>query len=314
MLRTGRGLGRVCAAALPLVLVAAACGDDNDDAADDATGTTERESADEAPETLRIHVTNDDGIESPGIDTVVEALKTLDDVEVMIIAPHTDWSGGGDGKCEDLPEEEQERCDFGDDGELEASDAETLSGEPGTAVHGKPADSVVWAHENVFAEDQPHVTVSGNNGGPNTGPFVYLSGTIGAARESARHEVPALAVSQGFGEVVGNYDEADYEAAVPFLLDWIEEHREALLAGEVGLETVDSLNVPTCWQGGEVRGLVETSRATPGEGEGGSDVLAAPDCASSEDSEGLQDVEAFLAGFATLSPIDVEEPPAAAEE
>lgn len=322
---TGRGLRRLGAALVPLVMLLAACGDDSDSAAaddDDGSADESTEPSGDAAETMRIHVTNDDGIDSPGIDSVVEALKTLDEVELFIIAPVRDWSGSGDSKCEDkpdeerltvdevaeLPDDEPTPCTYDGEG-LVSSEAETASGEAATAVHGTPADTVTWAHENVFVDDvePPHLTVSGNNGGQNIGVLAYVSGTVGATRESARHGVPGFAVSQGLGEETADYDELDYAAAVPFLLDWIEDNREALLNGDLAVDTVTSLNVPTCTDG-EVRGLHETERASDG------DALAPVDCTSEDDPEGLDDVEAFQAAFATITDVDVEEPDAGRDQ
>jgi 5'-nucleotidase len=261
-------------------------------------------------------VTNDDGIGAAGIDSVVESLGTLEDVELVVIAPRTDWSGSGDSQCADKPAEERRQeddldgaeeeavCTYTDDDELVTSSETTAGGTEGTAVYGTPADSVEWAHENYFVGEMepPHLTVSGNNAGQNIGQLAYVSGTVGATRESARHGVPGLAVSQGLGASdAGGDSEPDYAAAVPLVLDWVEANREVLLAGELDLDTVTSLNVPTCTEG-DLRGLHETSRAEDGP------VMDPVDCTSEEDPEGLEDVEAFLQGLATLTPVDVEQP------
>ena len=68
----------------------------------------------------------------------------------------------------------------------------------------------------------PDLVVSGINEGQNLGPVVDLSGTVGAARAAARRGVPALAVSQGFGQ------DLDYEVAAGLVTDWIEAHADAL--------------------------------------------------------------------------------------
>jgi 5'-nucleotidase len=301
---------RAAALAAAGALALAACGDDSDAGDDEAVdpgpdGTDAVDGADTGDagdDVLRIHLTNDDGIGAPGLDAVAEGLASLDDVEVHIVAPAEDWSGGSDRRLEDV--------------ELEAEEMATASGTPGLGVNGMPADSVVWAHENYFGEEvgEPHLTVSGANGGQNLGELAYISGTVGAARESARHGVPALAVSQGFGGAleVTDYEELDYDAVVPHMLDWVEEHREALLAGELDTDTVANLNAPTCLEG-EVRGLVETERqeAAP---EGGPGPLDAADCTSDEDADDLNDVEAFVVGYVTLTSVDVEEPEGEGDE
>lgn len=294
-MRSGASMRWLSALAVPAVVLLAACGDDGSggdaDGAGESAGAGEETTTTAAPEpeVLRIHVTNDDGIGSEGIDSLVEALHTLEDVEIQIVAPLENQSGSGDTTT---------------DGAVETSEATTLSGREAIAVAGFPADTVVWAHDELFIDEvePPHLTVSGNNEGQNLGVIAYASGTVGAARQSAREGVPALAVSQGLGDPV------DFEAAVPFVLDWVEENREAVLAGELGTDTVHSLNVPSCADG-EVRGLFETTRDPRPSEETGLNPLAPADCTSEADPEGMQDVEAFLAGFATLTEVEVENTP-----
>lgn len=260
--RTRRWLaGVVC-----INLILGACGDDTN-------------------ETLHILVTNDDGIDSPGIDSIVEALGTLPDVELAIVAPAGDQSGTG-------------RDTSGEP--VEAEETTTVSGEAGIAVDGFPADAVVHAFDEVFIEEQerPHLVVSGNNEGPNLGFISYISGTVGAARVAADAGVPGLAVSQGLG------DPPDFEAAVPFVLEWVEQNREALLAGRMPTDTVASLNVPTCEEG-EVRGLEEVPLAQDA---GERSVVGPSDCTSTE-TDPIDDIDGFLNGFATLTDVPVEEGP-----
>lgn len=311
----GRGTRWICGAIAPLTALIVACSDDSGDGDQQPDEEAETDPADDTPETLRIQVTNDDGIEAPGLDFVVETLSTLDDVELFIISPRADWSGAADNRCDEASEERPQEsdvdssvgrvCTYDDSGELVTSEVETLSGQAGTAVHGMPADSVAWAHEHFFVGDvePPHLTVSGSNGGQNIGHLAYISGTVGAAREAARHGVPGLAVSQGYGDgaEITDYDQLDYEAAEPFLLDWIEDHRAALLNREIDLDTVTSVNIPTCLDD-EVRGLQDAERALDGP------AFEPVDCDAQGDAEGLDDIEAFLVGFATLTPVEVDEP------
>jgi 5'/3'-nucleotidase len=79
-----------------VVLIAAGCRDDDDGggaAAPETTVAPETTSAPEttgAPEPLAILVPDDAGIGGAGIDVLVQALPTLDDVEVSIVAPPAD--------------------------------------------------------------------------------------------------------------------------------------------------------------------------------------------------------------------------------
>ncbi len=140
--------------------------------------------------------------------------------------------------------------------------------------------------------------VSGINEGQNVGQLVDVSGTVGAARAGVAGGVPSLAVSSGT-------ETYDYAAAVPIVLDWIEERRDDLLAGEAPLE-VASINVPSCTEG-EVRGVVEVPVATAGE------FLDPQDCTSTLEDP-ADDTEAFLNGFASLTivPDEPDTPPSPA--
>jgi 5'-nucleotidase len=269
---------------LPLLVVAAACGGDDEEADpgtqddDDATGSTTTE-PEPAAEPLRILVTNDDGVGGEGIAAVVEGLSGLDDVEVTVVAPAENQSGTG-GNLSPAPPA--------------AEDATLVDGTPAVAVAGFPADAVVHGLENVV-EEPPHLVVSGINEGQNLGPIVHVSGTVGAALKAADEGVPALAVSQGLGA------EPDYPAAVALVVDWVEEHREALLAGEVGTDEIANLNVPTCATG-EVRGVVEVATAADATGR---DPVGTPaDCASTA-ADPADDIAAFLTGYAPLATVAV---------
>lgn len=267
---------------LPLVLFAAACGGDDADDADDAAPEDE-ESTEEDPapeEPLRILVSNDDGVGGEGIAALVEGLSGLDDVEVTVVAPAENRSGSGSTTSPSPPE---------------ASPAELVDGTEAIAVDGFPADSVLHGLTEVV-EEPPHLVVSGINEGQNLGPIAAgLSGTVGAALTAAAEGVPALAVSQGLGEP------PDYPTAVELAVDWVEEHREALLAGEVGTDVIANLNVPTCAEG-EIRGVIEVPTATDATGR--DPIGDAGDCTSTATNP-ADDIAAFLTGYAPLAEIPV---------
>ena len=227
-------------------------------------------------EPLQILVSNDDGYDARGIDVLVKALQTLDDVEVTVVAPLTQQSGQG-GKTTE--------------GKLEVTDVETKSGYPAKAVDGFPADAVNVAFDELGVE--PDLVITGINEGQNVGPLVDISGTVGAARAGVAHEVPALATSQGT-------DSFDYESAVPFILDWVTEHRDALVEGTAPVEVM-SMNIPSC-KAGKIRGLLEVEVGTDG-----TDALGMQDCVSTAPEDQLTtDVAAFLDGFVSLTEVPAE--------
>jgi 5'-nucleotidase len=268
-----------------LALVGAACGSDDDDepeaSASQAEETTTTEAEPEA-EVLDILVSNDDGYSAAGIDAVVSALLELEDVELTVVAPFENQSGQGENTTT---------------GELEVTEETMPNGQAATAVHGRPADSIIHALETMGLE--PDLVISGTNEGQNYGPFSKVSGTVGAGKAAVRRGVPALAVSTGFGEPF------DHEVAARLAVEWVEEHREAILAGDAPLQ-VTSINVPTCATG-EIRGLLElpTAEVLPE----GIDIAAEIDCtATTPEAELDDDVEAFLAGYAAEAIVSHAEP------
>jgi 5'-nucleotidase len=268
-------------AAVVSVASLASCSDDGDDATSETTEAAgdETTTTEAAAEPLQILVSNDDGYDAEGIDVLVQALSELPDVAITVVAPLTQQSGQG-GKSTT--------------GELNVTDVETASGVAATAVEGFPADSIRVAIDEL--EVEADVVITGINEGQNLGPLVDLSGTVGGARAAVARGIPALATSQGSG------DTFDYEAAVPFIVDWIEEHRDDLVAGEAEVE-VHSMNIPSCPEG-EVKGLAEVEADLDGDPSG---ALVAQDCTTdltAQDASG--DVEAFNNGWVTLSVLPAE--------
>lgn len=275
-------------AALAICLGAVACGSDDDTGSDSTTtvpdtvagGDTTTTAAESAGSPITILVSNDDGYSAEGIDALVEGLKTLPEVELIVYAPLEQQSGTGGSTT---------------DGPLEVTDVELASGTPARAVAGYPADTIRVAIDDEGVEAD--LVITGINEGQNIGPITNLSGTVGAARAAASRGVPALATSSGSTGF-------DYEAAVPLILDWVSENRDAIAAGELPAE-VSNLNVPSC-PTGEIRGLVEVETAAALDPEVGSP-LDPQDCASTiDESEIVDDVAGFLNGFAVLAPVPVE--------
>jgi 5'-nucleotidase len=227
-------------------------------------------------------VTNDDGVHAPGIDVLVQALRKEPGLIVKVVAPATNQSGVG-GKMTA--------------GTVKYSNTTTLSGYPAVAVAGTPSDAVNVAITQLKLN--PGLVMSGINAGQNLGPAVNLSGTVGAAREAARHGVPAIAVSSGFAP------KYDFATAAKYALDWLDGKRHDLPRPASNAEgTVESLNVPTCPTGsvrGELR-LMPQSTLEPGQ-----EILGKSDCTST--AKPTTEVAAFTDGFATLVPLPVAPSP-----
>jgi 5'-nucleotidase len=237
-------------------------------------------------EPIRVLVTNDDGYSAEGLDMVVEALRAVDQpvFDVTVVAPLTEQSGQGGSSSE---------------GPVNATQVTTLSGYPATAVEGFPADTVRWALDQGGIDFIPDFVIAGTNEGQNLGPFIDLSGTVGAARAAAVRNIPAIAISTGFASF-------DHESAIKVLLRYLAGNLDTFLAHEEGapVDAVISINVPSC-SDGEVRGLVDVPLGTDLQG---FDYAADVDCTNTAENP-ADDVEAFFTGFAAVSPTPLEPAP-----
>lgn len=267
----------VFAAALAAAALAGCGSSGGSDAASDPTTKPAADTTTTvAAEPLQILVGNDDGYSAEGIDTLVTALETLDDVEVTVVAPLEQQSGTGGKRT---------------DGDLAVTDVELASGHEAKAVDGYPSDAMRVAIDDLGLK--PDLVVTGINQGQNLGGLVDISGTVGAARAAAQRGVPALATSQG----TTTYD---YAAAVPFILDWVTENRDDIASGDFPVG-VTSMNIPSCTDG-EIRGELEPEVAPSVE-----NAITAQDCTSTvAEADLTTDIEAFNNGFVTVTPVPTE--------
>jgi 5'-nucleotidase len=153
-----------------------------------------------------ILLTNDDGIESPGLAAAAAALDPLG--ELLIIAPASQQTSMARSRSQK----------DGRDGRLFRQDV--LYGDQrwdGIAANATPALSVEHGLQE-FAQRPVNLVVSGINYGENIGSCITVSGTIGAALEAADRGIPALAVSiEIFGDDHYHYDTGlDFNAAIHF--------------------------------------------------------------------------------------------------
>lgn len=123
---------------------------------------------------MRILLTNDDGIRSPGLAAVSEALSR--DHEVWTIAPAVQQSAVSHSITIHEPVRTRE------------------TGPREFTCRGTPVDCVIISLDRLLP-DPPDVVVSGINIGPNLGSDTIFSGTAAAARQAAFRGIPALAVS-----------------------------------------------------------------------------------------------------------------------
>ena len=128
---------------------------------------------------MHILVTNDDGIESPGLFALKQALDPLGDVSV--IAPDGNRSAMARSITIRRP--------------LEVDEVQLPDGSTGYATDGTPVDCVRFAVLGLLGST-PDIIVSGINHGLNLGDDVTYSGTVAAALEGVLLGWPAIAVSQ----------------------------------------------------------------------------------------------------------------------
>jgi 5'-nucleotidase len=133
---------------------------------------------------VRVLVTNDDGVASPGLHALARALVDVG-CDVVVVAPDREMSGSAAAIG-------QVHVEAGVD--AERIDLPRLDGVPAYAVAGPPGLCVLTARLGGFG-DPPDVVVSGINPGCNTGRAVLHSGTVGAALTAANFGCRGLAVS-----------------------------------------------------------------------------------------------------------------------
>ncbi len=246
---------------------------DTSAAATDAPTTTTTAAA--TP--LHILVTNDDGFDAAGIDAIVEYLRTLDNVEVSVVAPATNQSGTGDKSTP---------------GDLVVADVKTLSGYPAKSVAGFPADSVLWAINGGLSV-KPDLVVSGSNLGQNYGPFTVISGTVGAAATAARNGIPGIAISQGTAVAPATpYFPASVTVLTEYLADTLASYRDGTA------KLLVAINVPTCPVETTLFPTLVAPRALDANGR----TLGAPaTCDGPLTADPVDDVDAFNAGHGVVS-------------
>jgi len=174
-----------------------------------------------------ILVSNDDGIDAPGLEALVRELKRV--ARVTVVAPDKQRSAVGHAITMNYPLRVKKyfkgRTFFGH------------------AVEGTPADCVKLA-VCCLMDEPPDLLVSGVNHGANTAVNLIYSGTVSAATEGILLDVPSIAVS------LTTYGEADFRPAARF------SRRLALHVLRVGLPagTLLNVNVPAV-RGSEIRGV-----------------------------------------------------------
>jgi 5'-nucleotidase len=191
------------------------------------------------PPAMRILVSNDDGVDAPGIRILAEGLRAAGH-DVVVVAPDRDRSGASNSLTLDMPLR------------VLPVDAATWR------VYGTPTDCVHVAITGMLQEE-PDIVVSGINNTANLGDDVIYSGTVAAATEGRFLGLPAVAVSLD----TRNHAAKHYETAARAAVEIVAR----LKADPLPADTILNVNVPDiAWddvQGFEVTRLGNRHRAEP---------------------------------------------------
>ncbi len=163
---------------------------------------------------MRILITNDDGIDARGIQTLFTHIKPL--AETYIVAPERERSASGHGITVHKP--------------LRADKRDTNQ----YAVSGTPADCVKLALE-ALLPGKPDLIISGINLGANLGTDVLYSGTVSAAIEGTMAGIPSIAVS-----LISHDVKSDFSVAAEVTAKLCKE----ISIDEVPRETLLNINIP----------------------------------------------------------------------
>ena len=179
---------------------------------------------------MRVLVSNDDGVDAPGIRFLAKGLRGAGH-EVWVVAPDRDRSGASNSLTLDLPIR------------VKRLDPHTIR------VNGTPTDFVHLALTGMLDFD-PDIVVSGINNSANLGDDVIYSGTVSAAMEGRFLGFPAVAVSLVTTDRAAKHYETAARAAVEIVA--------RLKSDPLPADTILNVNVPDLpWD--EIRGF-ETSR------------------------------------------------------
>ncbi|MGD2133170.1 MAG: 5'/3'-nucleotidase SurE [Maricaulaceae bacterium] len=174
------------------------------------------------PSNPRILLSNDDGVQAPGLACLEEIASALSD-DVWVVAPADEQSGAS------------RKISFTDPVLVHQL------GERRFAVRGTPSDAVFLGVHDIVPGKRVDLVLSGVNRGQNLAEDVSVSGTVAAAIQGMSMGVPSIALSQSLAGMIGR-DAAPFETAAalaPALL-------QRLLAAGWRKDVVLNVNFPPC--------------------------------------------------------------------
>ncbi len=186
---------------------------------------------------MRILVTNDDGIDAPGLHALRQIAEELagPNGEVWVSAPETNQSGAGHSLSLNEPLRMREVA------------------ERVYAVRGTPTDSVIMGARHVLKDRRPDLVLSGINRGANLAEDVTYSGTIAGALEGTQLGIPSIALSQAYSYAAG--DHPHWETPIALAPNLIR----SLLAEPWPAQVLMNINFPDR-KPDEIEGVMVTSQ------------------------------------------------------
>ncbi len=169
---------------------------------------------------MRILLTNDDGINAPGLAVLETIARTLSD-DIWVVAPAEEQSGAGHSLTLSRPVR------------VRKHDGRRFS------VSGTPTDAVMMALGVVMEGEKPDLILSGVNRGANLAEDVTYSGTVSAAMEGTLAGVRSIALSQVYARE-GMGDSVPFAAAEA----WGERVLRSLLDVPMPDRTLINVNFP----------------------------------------------------------------------
>lgn len=236
---------------------------------------------------MRVLVSNDDGVDAPGIRILAEGLRAAGH-EVRVVAPDRDRSGASNSLTLDMPVRV------------------TRLDEHTWRVAGTPTDCVHLALTGMFEEyAEPDIVVSGINNAANLGDDVIYSGTVSAAMEGRFLGFPAVAVSL----VTADHKPMHFETAARAAVEIVAR----LKADPLPADTILNVNVPDrAWEdiaGFEVTRLGNRHRSepcVPAQDPRGRSLFWIGPAGREQDAGAGTDFHAVRTGHISITPIHVD--------
>lgn len=175
---------------------------------------------------MKILITNDDGINHPGIIALYNAVKDLGDITV--VAPNIERSAASHAISLQHPIQLEQIL---------------FNGQMGYACSGTPVDCVKLGIHELFNE-KPDLILSGINKGSNTSQNILYSGTVSAAVEGAFNGIPSMAFS------ITSLTPPEYESATQISKKLIEK----FIKLKLNSNSVINVNIPP-FELDEIKGI-----------------------------------------------------------